>query len=192
MGEAKRRREARMEANAVGLPVPRPTRCPVCRAREIVVIPRGAIAGLHDCEHATCLRCKALWETFPEMMIEDPVCAEPCDNCAFRPGSPEQQDKEAWKRLTEHLRPKDGDDLSVNGRFYCHKGVPIDMSKGPGNFLFPERPLLMDGESVLENGKPKMIPDTSQMRVCSGYLRMLWALTGVRGPHRRNRDQVPG
>jgi hypothetical protein len=41
----------------------------------------------------------------------------PCDNCAFRPGSPEQADTAKWKELIAKLR--------AGGTFHCHKGVPI-------------------------------------------------------------------
>ena len=112
-----------------------------------------------------CYNCKAAWEPFPlEGYIEDEVCAEPCDNCAFRPGSPEQEDKAEWKALIDTLRP-DGDGW-FQGRFYCHKEVPIDLSKGPSNFLYPQKPG-PDGALVW---------DTSKMRTCSGFLRMFWAL----------------
>lgn len=182
MGEARRRDKAetsRVCLSAAGVPVPRPSKCPACNSRAIVFIPAGALPHL-SVETATCRRCSALWETFPDPMIEDPVCAEPCDNCAFRPGSPEQQDKEKWRTFVESLRPKGGDDLSVHGRFYCHKNVPIDLSKGPGNFVFPKKPVVLDGKPVLENGKPKMIEDQRRMRTCSGYLRMIWSLSGVK------------
>jgi prophage regulatory protein len=70
MGEARRK----AEAYAAGEPRPRPNRCPAC------------------------LSCSAIWEALPSLYVEDPVCAEPCDNCAFRPGSPEQRD--TAERLT--------------------------------------------------------------------------------------------
>lgn len=122
-----------------------------------------------------CRACSAVWEAFPAAgYVEDPVCAEPCDNCAFRPGSPEQQDKEGWKTLTANLRP--GGDPMGDHRFYCHKHVAIDLTKGPGNFIFPT----YDGLTVAGTTTP--IPDTSKMRTCSGYLRMLWALNAKAKP----------
>jgi hypothetical protein len=75
---------------------------------------------------------------------------EPCDNCAFRAGSPESQDKEEWKKLMEQLR--------AGGQFFCHKGVPL-VTVGEGaraSFEFPKRP---DGEW-----------DRDRMRLCRGFL----------------------
>jgi hypothetical protein len=180
MGEAKRRRDARLEAMAMGRPVPRPERCPACGSKCIGYVARGTVPEFvkggrsTDVEYAVCGACSAAWEPFPALYVEDPVCAEPCDNCAFRPGSPEQADPERWKALLETLKPQ-GDALS-QGRFYCHKHIPIDVKAGPGNFLFPQRPLTMDSEIVRKSdGEPVMVLDQSRMRTCSGYLRMLWA-----------------
>lgn len=131
-----------------------------------------------DSDWATCLHCKAVWEPFHEVYVRDPVCAEPCDNCAFRPGSPEQADPERWRLLIASLKPEQS--YTEAGRFYCHKGVPIDMTKGPGNFLFPRKTVTMDGEPVCQpDGTVLTTEDVSKMRTCSGYLRMLWSRTGV-------------
>jgi len=101
----------------------------------------------------------AIWESIPtgehyrrdgEML----AFLEPCDNCAFRPGSPESRDKEEWKKLLDQLR--------AGGQFFCHKGVPIT-GVGEGScasFDFPKRP---DGEW-----------DRDQMRMCAGWLRAYW------------------
>ena len=59
-----------------------------------------------DCEWQTCRDCRAVWEAFPPVYARDPVCAEPCDNCAFRPGSPEQADPERWKRVEANAPAK--------------------------------------------------------------------------------------
>ena len=153
-------------------------RCPVCRSRDVL---RMSVADLppavrqaFGCDLATCRVCRAIWEAFPVERVEDPVCADPCDNCAFRPGSPEQADREGWQRLIAQLRP--GGDLFSDGRFYCHKNVPVDMTKGPGNFLFPQKPVTMDGQAMRNpDGSPVLTFDLARMRVCSGYLRMVWA-----------------
>jgi len=118
-----------------------------------------------------------VWEPFPAAgYIEDPVCAQPCSNCAFRPGSPEQADKEGWKRLLDSLRPSK-DEEWFSGRFYCHKHVAIDQTKGPGNFLFPEKPVMFEGAPLLNlaDGRPVMTQDVAKMRTCSGFLWMVWA-----------------
>jgi hypothetical protein len=173
MGEKKRK----IDADACGIPRPRDERCPACGSHKIVTVPASVLPDGVDsrCEWQVCRACGAFWEPFPPVYVCDPACAEPCDNCAFRPGSPEQADKEKWKSLIDSLKP----DLSYGhftGRFYCHKGVPIDMTKGPGNFLFPQTPVLMDGKPVIgEDGKPVLTEDARKMRVCSGFLRMFWA-----------------
>jgi hypothetical protein len=169
VGEARRKLEARCD----GVPEPRPSRCPACGSRRIRFLQPGEIPGL-TVEHGICLSCRALWEAFPPLYVRDEVCAEPCDNCAFRPGSPEQRDAKKWKALIESLDPtKASEGQPFSGRFYCHKNVPIDMARGPGNFLFPKTTLTFRGvEFTTEN--------TSKMRTCSGFLRMVWAKTGVR------------
>lgn len=164
MGEAKRRREARENARTCGNLVPRPATCPGCGSRNIAHIAPSSpglpgINRLSTREYGACLDCRALWEAFPPLYAEDEVEAEPCDNCAFRPGSPEQQDTEGWKKLIDSLGPRE--DGFFSGQFYCHKHVPLDMAAGPGNFLFPTRP---DGTL-----------DLGRMRSCSGFLRMFWA-----------------
>jgi hypothetical protein len=163
MGEARRKTLARESAFATGKPWPVPLVCPACgstrtgRSRLSAELQKT----LGDCDYAICGDCRAIWEPFPaEGVVEDPVVADPCDNCAFRPGSPEQADKEGWKKFLDSLKP-DPETGMFAGRFYCHKNVPIDVAAGPGNFLFPQGP---DGEY-----------DQSKMRVCSGFLRMFWA-----------------
>lgn len=173
MGEARRK----IDADARGLPRPRDDRCPACRSRRIVMMARSEFPSHFeiDCDLQACLDCRACWEAFPASCVRDPVCAEPCDNCAFRPGSPEQTDPEKWKALIESLKP-DQSYGHFTGRFFCHKGVPIDMTKGPGNFLFPQKPLLMDGEPVRKaDGSIVTTEDPAKMRTCSGFLRMVWA-----------------
>lgn len=171
------RKKAKIEADACGQPRPRDDRCPACLGHRIFTAPRADFP-LHlgiDSDLQGCLDCSAIWEPFPAIYVRDPVCADPCDNCAFRPGSPEQADPVKWKALIATLKPN-GDDWWSTGRFYCHKAVPIDMTKGPGNFLFPEKPITADGEPVLKpDGSPAMHWDVAKMRTCSGFLRMCWA-----------------
>jgi hypothetical protein len=172
MGEARRK----LDADACGIARPREDRCPVCRSRHVILMPAATFpaASEIDCDWQGCRVCLAVWEPFPASYVRDPVCAEPCDNCAFRPGSPEQADPERWKALIESLKPDP--DGFFTGRFFCHKGVPIDMAKGPGNYLFPRTPVLMDGEPVRNpDGSVVTMEDTRKMRTCSGFLRMFWA-----------------
>lgn len=181
MGEAARRRDA----YATGKPWRRSNKCPGCGSLRIrhfapSEFPEPLATTMREhgtyCEHAYCVACGALWEAFPAMYAEDPVCSEPCDNCAFRPGSPEQSDTEGWKRLLDRLRPGVGQEWFAGGRFYCHKGVPIDLDRGPGNFKFPRKPVMMDGEPVRQpDGTVVTTEDLAKMRTCSGYLRARWA-----------------
>lgn len=173
MGEAARRQAARDEAYATGRKWQQQECCPACGSPEVRRSDRlyGPVRAELErafgaVEIALCLSCRAIWEPFPaDGVEEDPVCSEPCDNCAFRPGSPEQQDRAAWRELIAKLDP-DPETGVPRGRFYCHKGVPIDMTQGPGNFLFPTRD---DGT-----------PDERRMRTCSGFLRMVWAKNSER------------
>lgn len=174
MGEARRK----LDADACGIPRPRDNHCPACGSTHIADVPTGPMREKYEgitCDWQGCIDCKAVWEPFPALYARDPVCAEPCDNCAFRPGSPEQQDTKRWRAMVESLKP-DTDYGGFGGMFYCHKGVPIDMEKGPGNFRFPQKPVLMDGEPVRNSdGLVVTTEDARRMRTCSGFLRMVWA-----------------
>lgn len=166
MGEARRK----ADADACGIARPRDHRCPGCGSQRIMDMPTASLRQITDsitCDWQACRDCSAVWEPFPAVYARDPVCAEPCDNCAFRPGSPEQADTAGWRGLLESLKP-DQSHGYFTGRFYCHKGVPIDLSKGPGNFLFPQKSVAVDGETITTE-------DVSKMRICSGFLRMVWA-----------------
>ena len=184
MGEARRKRDAAFDADACGVARPRDPGCPACRSRRIFDLPTQGLERFGvDVDWMGCRDCRAVWESFPPVYVRDPVCAEPCNNCAFRPGSPEQADKERWRELMRSLKPSESKSDSFGfstGQFYCHKGIPIDMDKGPGNFLFPRKPVLMDGEPVRQgDGTPVMTEDTARMRICSGFLRMMWAQKSV-------------
>ncbi len=170
MGEARRKRDADWS----GVARPRDEHCPACRSTSIVYMkpdehPTMAAAWLEASNYpqpelGLCKACAAVWEAFPPLYARDPVCSEPCDNCAFRPGSPEQQDPVKWKALMEQLKIElvDGR-LRMNGEFFCHKGVPIDMKAGPGNFLFPVHEESVDG---------KVVQKMRRGRLCSGFLAM--------------------
>lgn len=183
MGQARRN----IDMDAAGIPRPRSTLCPACGSNAIVVVARPDVPEnlrrLMSADYQFCCDCGAMWEPFPETYARDPVCAAPCDNCAFRPGSPEQQDKAGWKSLMASLKPQDDGKW---GRFYCHKGVPLDQAR-PGNFLFPRRPVLIDGKPLRKaDGTFATVEDTTRMRVCSGYLRMMWSINDVDTPWKSN------
>lgn len=126
------------------------TACPRCGSGRLVS-PIGLTERLEFC-----MECRAVWEGIPagEFYRRDGelmAFRSPCDNCAFRKGSPESADRAGWRNLIEQLRHGPG------GMFYCHKGVPFDPVHQPGTgFLFPKRP---DGGY-----------DQSQMRLCRGFL----------------------
>lgn len=48
--------------------------------------------------------------------------AEPCDDCAFRKGSPEQADPYRWAEIMEVVER--------GQHFHCHKGLPHDIESG--------------------------------------------------------------
>lgn len=106
-----------------------------------------------------CGNCRTAWEPFDPADTIDPTTPnesfrEPCGNCAFRPGSPEQADVVEWKRTIASLK--------AGGSFYCHKGVPITPSEGHG-FAYPN------------GGRNR-----TKLRLCRGYLNMLPAIWKAR------------
>lgn len=114
MGEAKRR----TDRYADGLPCRPPRVCPKCKSIRVerACLPPTALSH-RPTDYDVCRECKTIWEAYPDNWSEDLVGAEPCDNCAFRPGSPEQQDPEKWNALVDQLR--------MGQAFHCHKGSPI-------------------------------------------------------------------
>jgi hypothetical protein len=70
--------------------------CPACKS------PRVHIHGDHGVKFygrqiAICTNCRTAWEPVDRALVWDPSDPfgsfnEPCDDCAFRPGSPEQAD----------------------------------------------------------------------------------------------------
>jgi hypothetical protein len=84
---------------------------------------------------------------------------EPCDNCAFRPGSPEQKDKARWAELMASLKE--------NGRFYCHKGVPID-PKSEHGFAYPTKLVCKELHPTATT------EDVKRLRMCRGWLTREW------------------
>lgn len=139
----------------------RQKKCPACQSGNIRT--RLKLRS-HDTAYDTCIDCKAVWESVPDgehFKRDGELIAfkHPCDNCAFRPGSPESQDKAGWRLLLEQLR--------AGGTFYCHKGVAIKTA-GEGHKADFDFPL---GESGL--------PDKNQMRLCRGFLNA-WAVWTAR------------
>jgi hypothetical protein len=143
-------------------------RCPKCGssavAYDATLQSNGYGPGL-----ALCRNCKTMWEPFDPADVwdqTDPHCSfrSPCNNCAFRPGSSEQEDRTKWKSLIEGLRG--------GASFYCHKGVPITTDAEHG-FSYPKKNIttIVDGEPV-----DTEVYDTKKLRPCRGYLRALKGL----------------
>lgn len=125
--------------------------CPKCASRKWGDVEQP-VTSFYAGVIRVCGNCGTAWEPFdPADMIDpDERCAsfrEPCGNCAFRPGSPEQANTVEWKKTIASLK--------AGGRFYCHKGVPITPNDGHG-FAYP------DHSKTRRN-----------LRLCRGYLNML-------------------
>lgn len=125
--------------------------CPRCASRRTrdFTMPEGSFYGpkVRGCEN-----CQAIWEPFNPADTIDPddryaSFKTPCNNCAFRKGSPEQADKDAWESQMIAL--------SFGSSFYCHKGVTITPDKGHG-FDYPEGPKAR-----------------RKLRLCRGYLNSI-------------------
>lgn len=121
--------------------------CPRCASRRwaTVVAPSDFYADVLR----ACANCKTLWEPFEVEELLDPereplgAFKQPCNNCAFRKGSPEQKTDLLTKIRTG------------GGAFYCHKGVPIEPESEHG-FEYP-------GGGT----------DGRKLRLCRGYLNQL-------------------
>lgn len=134
------------------LPAEPRDRCPKCSAGDVTraELHKGAFHG-YGPVIAVCSRCRSLWEPVHHDLLwdpDDPLCAfsEPCDNCAFRPGSDELKDRKRWAEIKSSLQGTAG--------FYCHKGVPIEAGAEHG-FAYP----YTDGKPVVQ-----------KMRLCRGWL----------------------
>ena len=76
------------------------------------------------------------------------IFRRPCDNCAWRKGSPERSDPDKWEHLQQQIH-------YCGATFYCHKGVPLSDEEGQTH-----------DQPKLPNGKH----NTKNMRLCAGYL----------------------
>jgi hypothetical protein len=115
MGDARRR----AQALAAGQPWPEDLhRCPACRSRRTAVAPGAPMAlSAVPTLFGVCADCRAIWDAYPADWSHDVCEAGPCDNCAFRPESPEIRDRASWKALLARLK--------AGEEFRCHKGAPI-------------------------------------------------------------------
>lgn len=93
-----------------------------------------------DATYGVCLDCDRLQEIETRA---DPS-GQLCDNCAFRPGSPERSDPWGWMRLEESFE---------SGQpFYCHKG--------------------MDARLTASEAKLEYLPgeDLTKLQPCAGWI----------------------
>lgn len=131
--------------------------CPRCGSRSSIEVGSLQSQEFYAANTRACVNCRTMWEPFAQDDLPDPrheprgAFKHPCNNCAFRKGSPEQSDPEAF----EELRSKLG---WLGGSFYCHKGVPLD-PMGEDGFAYPRD---KDGVAI-----PR------KLRLCRGYLNQL-------------------
>ncbi len=142
--------------------------CPKCGSRKVAFEPSLQFQS-YGPGLATCRNCKTIWEPFqPEHVWDrdDPYSSfhDPCNNCAFRPGSPEQHDTEKWKSLL--------DSLKCGAHFYCHKGVPIEPDAEHG-FAYPQRTIVTKFAGQHIETKTS---DRTKLRFCRGFLNASAAL----------------
>lgn len=135
--------------------------CPGCGSKRIV---KNATE-----DYDLCLGCKKAWERLPkgEPYLRDGemmAFKKPCDNCAFRGNSPERADKEKWQGLQESM-------AYAGGAFYCHKGVPFDVTSEAEDRDF-EYPVKDMGaiHALGQDIKVGKVYQIEKMRLCRGYL----------------------
>lgn len=131
--------------------------CPRCASRSWAEPRIPSPDRFYSEDVRVCRNCKTVWEPFAADDLIDPkheplgAFRHPCNNCAFRKGSPEQRDPEAFARLRAKLG-------WTGASFYCHKGVPVDPASEDG-FAYPK-----DANGVGIKRK---------LRLCRGYLNQL-------------------
>lgn len=141
--------------------------CPSCGSGRLICV-LGTDAALD-----LCLGCFRSWERLPAgepytVDGEQMAFRTPCDNCAFRGGSTERANPDAWADLQSML--------ANGGEFYCHKGVPFKIENpfamGPPNpadigFEFPHKESSVDLAGATH---PYQHYDKARMRLCRGFL----------------------
>lgn len=134
--------------------------CPRCGSRKWLDAETGGIPtppDFYSRDVRACVNCSTIWEPFDPAELLDPkreplgAFNHPCNNCAFRKGSPEQRDPEGFAKLRAQLG-------WGGAQFYCHKGVPVEPASDHG-FAYPHD----------ANGKAI----TRKLRLCRGYLNQL-------------------
>ena len=134
--------------------------CPRCGSRKSLDCSAAGVPPPDDFYSAdvrVCINCQTIWEPFDPAELLDPkrepldAFNHPCNNCAFRKGSPEQRDPEGFARLRAKLG-------WLGASFYCHKGVPVDPGSEDG-FAYPKN--------------AEGMPIVRKLRLCRGYLNQL-------------------
>lgn len=135
--------------------------CPLCTSSNTASIElKGTI-------YEACGPCKIVWEALPLDAPAD-IDGRPqpfrkaCDNCAFRHGSPERSDPEAWEGLTMAMAYQEK-------AFYCHKGVPLTEARD--GFQYPKH---ANGVHIRE-----------ELRVCAGFIAWWKGIS-------RQKEYIPG
>jgi hypothetical protein len=161
-GAAAREEARELEGALDGATAPGEYTCPMCGSLETVSLVR-----LHrGTRMSGCFACRALWETIPDGEThrrdgELMPWRKPCDNCAFRAGSPESQNRVKWRELLARLK--------AGGQFFCHKGVPIEQATIAEGLIEFDYPKGADGKE-----------DPERMRVCRGFLNAWAVWEGIR------------
>ena len=134
--------------------------CPRCGSRKWLDCSAAGVPPppeFYSDDVRACFNCQTIWEPFDPADLLDPkreplgAFNHPCNNCAFRKGSPEQRDPEGFAKLRAKLG-------WLGASFYCHKGVPVEPGSEDG-FAYPKDAA----------GKPI----TRKLRLCRGYLNQL-------------------
>lgn len=122
--------------------------CPKCGSRRWSDVDQQ-VTDFYSAKLRVCGNCATAWEPFNQSDLLDDddrysSFKHPCDNCAFRKGSPEQRDKEGWESKMISM--------SFGNSFHCHKGVPVSPDSEIG-FDYPA--------------------DRNKLRLCRGYLNSI-------------------
>lgn len=97
-------------------------RCPFCRSQDL----RGVELDESRELVLVCMACASLFE--PETRT-DP-CAAMCNNCAWRPGSPERADPWHWSLIIEQT-------IEAGQPFHCHKNLLAQLTERGYRFVAP-------------------------------------------------------
>lgn len=128
--------------------------CPGCASRRVGDFVQP-FTKFYAATIRVCGNCRTSWEPFDPTELVDAkhellgAFKHPCNNCAFRKGSPERADAAEWasKMLS----------MDRGASFYCHKGVPVEPESVHG-FAYPD-----------EGKNPR------KLRRCRGYLNTVVA-----------------